>query len=443
MARQLLLGIEHRGQHATGAAWRETDQTITIQKRDLTASKWVEHLSMPRKTQTAVLHTRFWTQGKPEVNANNHPIQSGSIVGVHNGTVWNDDWLYQDMPGVKRHAEVDSEAIFALLACGANHYKDVTHDVDLLEEVQGVAAIAYMDLQEDDGILHVARLASSPLVIAQSKAGSFVCGSTKDAVVNAMLSVGLDVEYLDASVAEGTYFRIDRGLIVEEKRFEVDEWAGKWNRKAVTKVTTPKDYGRTGATKKADSDPDWCYQCGEWADWCDHAGTYANEKVTVMEDGDTTQALDPERDLAKVLIEGANLYVDHQVRPVGDVEWESRYGDRHRAVEVWATAAQGYYQEDNEAFAASARSVGADLRPGDWVRSTLLGVECYGQVVEVPQTFPQGDYLLRLLPAKDPTSLDGMEAVLVARKVNQFTIVGSATAAAALAKPRQLTLAGS
>jgi len=50
-------------------------------------------------------------------NVNNHPIKVGDILGVHNGTLLNDDEIFKNL-GCKRDGNVDSEAIFRLL----NHY---------------------------------------------------------------------------------------------------------------------------------------------------------------------------------------------------------------------------------------------------------------------------------------------------------------------------------
>lgn len=64
-------------------------------------------------------HCRATTRGCSLDNANNHPIESGEIIGVHNGTIQNDDDIF-DRLGCERSGAVDSEAIFRLL----QHYTD-------------------------------------------------------------------------------------------------------------------------------------------------------------------------------------------------------------------------------------------------------------------------------------------------------------------------------
>lgn len=54
------------------------------------------------------------TKGSPMINGNNHPILAGSIVGVHNGVIQNDEYLTKHY-SLKRSAIVDSEVVFRLL----------------------------------------------------------------------------------------------------------------------------------------------------------------------------------------------------------------------------------------------------------------------------------------------------------------------------------------
>lgn len=62
----------------------------------------------------AIGHCRYPTKGEPENRANNHPIISGHTVGVHNGSISNDDEIFKNF-NLPRVGRVDSEAIFALI----------------------------------------------------------------------------------------------------------------------------------------------------------------------------------------------------------------------------------------------------------------------------------------------------------------------------------------
>ena len=65
--------------------------------------------------ETTVLmgHTRWRTRGNELNNRNNHPIRAGIVIGTHNGTIYNADYLFRRL-GLPRYAEVDSELIFRL-----------------------------------------------------------------------------------------------------------------------------------------------------------------------------------------------------------------------------------------------------------------------------------------------------------------------------------------
>ena len=160
---------------------------------------------------TAILHTRWATQGSPTINDNNHPIPRGKIVLTHNGHISNDNELFKQLK-VKRHGQVDSEAVAALIAFTSAPITEV------LSRVQGTAALAWIE-QGKGNTLHLARVNSSPLWIGQTATGSLVYGSTEETIENAsvMLDSVLDWSY---SANEGEYFKVKNGKIVEHQNFK-------------------------------------------------------------------------------------------------------------------------------------------------------------------------------------------------------------------------------
>src|SRR4029079_13308166 len=86
-------------------------------------------------------HVRDYTKGHSRVLANNHPIRHGAIVGIHNGTIDNDDEQF----AADGHARaelcmpVDSELIFAL----AEQSRGRT--AHALERLVGSMATAWLD----------------------------------------------------------------------------------------------------------------------------------------------------------------------------------------------------------------------------------------------------------------------------------------------------------
>lgn len=225
LAGQMLYDIEHRGQHATGSAWiNALNGKRVIQKAPVSASKYVPAIGskLCNNAQTAILHTRWATQGSPKDNNNNHPIPRGKIVLTHNGHISNDDALFKQLK-VKRHGLVDSEAVSALLAFSE------MHPTQVLPEVRGTASLAWIEAGSPQ-TLHLARVNSSPLWIGQTTKGSIVYGSTEETVDNA--STMLDDELTWKHEAkEGEYFKITNGSIVEFETFKPhkESLAKYWN----------------------------------------------------------------------------------------------------------------------------------------------------------------------------------------------------------------------
>ena len=117
---RMLLHSEERGPHASGLAWLKTDGSHRIFKRPMRAHELVyekpfQELLGQVDNETTILmgHTRWRTRGNEFNNRNNHPIRAGIVIGTHNGTIYNADYLFRRL-GLPRYAEVDSELIFRL-----------------------------------------------------------------------------------------------------------------------------------------------------------------------------------------------------------------------------------------------------------------------------------------------------------------------------------------
>lgn len=117
---RMLLCSEERGPHASGMAWLRTDGDFRLFKRPIRAHQLVRESTFHElmdevDNQTTILmgHTRWRTRGSEDNSRNNHPIRSGIIIGTHNGTIYNADYLFRRL-GLPRYAEVDSELLFRL-----------------------------------------------------------------------------------------------------------------------------------------------------------------------------------------------------------------------------------------------------------------------------------------------------------------------------------------
>jgi len=220
LAGSLLLDIEHRGYHATGSAWISRDDAgktkLNMLKKNISASTFVPQTgdALCKGATTAILHTRYATQGSPSNNDNNHPITRGRVALTHNGHIANDKELFK-LLGVQRRAQVDSEAVTALIAFTAENY----HPTEVLGQVQGTAALAWFNFTDGASTLHLARVSSSPLWIGQSYNGHIFYASTQEAVRNAAWFAFDEIEW-EHNAQEGEYFRIADGKVVEFTTFK-------------------------------------------------------------------------------------------------------------------------------------------------------------------------------------------------------------------------------
>src|SRR5206468_12703929 len=112
----LLAGIAERGADAVGFAHRGLAAYVTVHKQRSGASALLDRVDVPEETTQLLVHVRDYTKGHPSLAANNHPIRHGSVVGIHNGIIVNDDELFEHESIERAEADmtVDSEIIFAL-----------------------------------------------------------------------------------------------------------------------------------------------------------------------------------------------------------------------------------------------------------------------------------------------------------------------------------------
>jgi glucosamine 6-phosphate synthetase-like amidotransferase/phosphosugar isomerase protein len=209
-AQALLAGIAERGADAVGYAWRGLGAPIVVEKQRSGASSLLERIEIGDEASEVLLHVRAYTKGHPDVAANNHPVRHGSVVGVHNGTIENDDAIFE-LLGCGRHspqASVDSEAIFALA--------DLTRgDPRALERLRGSMASAWLD-EREPGVVHVARGSGRPVWLARSRREVFFA-STRQALE--LLARTIRVGLFPGAVDEGALLALCRGRVAKRHRF--------------------------------------------------------------------------------------------------------------------------------------------------------------------------------------------------------------------------------
>ncbi len=212
-ARALLAGIAERGADAAGFAYRDKDSNVTVHKQRTGASELLHRIDVPEATAQLLVHVRDYTKGHPRVLANNHPIRHGAVVGIHNGTIVNDDELFE-AHGIERaepSMTVDSELIFAL----AEQSRGFT--ACALEQLVGSMATAWLDEGRDE--LLVARGMGRPLWIGTAEQELFFAST------RAALELVEDYSSLNLrkrEVREGSVLAVNDGQIVGRDSFQPD-----------------------------------------------------------------------------------------------------------------------------------------------------------------------------------------------------------------------------
>ncbi|MGV8847081.1 MAG: class II glutamine amidotransferase [Propionicimonas sp.] len=217
LAAGLLSRIEHRGRHATGAAWFTPADGAFIDKSPVPARTFVKTLNVPATATNVLLHTRFGTQGSPLKPENNHPIDARGTVGIHNGVIFNDDQMWDLIGQGRRYAEVDSEVIFAAIQLSRENNQDLA---DVLAWTEGSSAIAWFHTDTTDvDTMFLARVSSSPLYYAISETGSVVFASEASAITSSAREVGMRLAIDPRPMSEGMCFEIRAGRIVRKITF--------------------------------------------------------------------------------------------------------------------------------------------------------------------------------------------------------------------------------
>jgi glucosamine 6-phosphate synthetase-like amidotransferase/phosphosugar isomerase protein len=212
-AQALLAGIAERGADAVGYAHRGQGASVSVHKRRSGASELLDELHVPAASTQVLVHVRDYTKGHPTIEANNHPIRHGSVVGIHNGIIVNDEEIFARYGFERAHPDmtVDSEAIFAL----AEHSEGTP---EALEELYGAMATAWLD-ERAASTLFLARAAGRPLWIGTGGKELFFA-STRDALE--VLERSIRRTLRKREVDEGTLLRIEDGRVAGTARFQPD-----------------------------------------------------------------------------------------------------------------------------------------------------------------------------------------------------------------------------
>ena len=211
-AQALLAGIAERGADAVGYAWRDAGAAVQVHKQRGGAAGLLDRISVPSCARETLLHVRDHTKGHPSIEANNHPIRHGAVVGIHNGIIANDEEIFAEFGFRRAEAEmtVDSEAIFALAEWDASPR--------VLERLHGTMATAWLD-ERKAGELRLARGTGRPLWLGRARHETFFA-STRRALE--ILEDTLRLTLKKRELAEGVLVTLRDGGVAEVDRFAPD-----------------------------------------------------------------------------------------------------------------------------------------------------------------------------------------------------------------------------
>jgi glucosamine 6-phosphate synthetase-like amidotransferase/phosphosugar isomerase protein len=212
-ARALLAGIAERGADAVGFAYRDRGREVAVHKQRSGASALLDRIEVPAGATQLLVHVRDYTKGHPQVEANNHPIRHGKVVGVHNGIIANDDELFARNAIARAEAEmtVDSEIIFAL----AERSRGRT--ARALEQLIGSMAAAWLDEERHELLL--ARGMGRPLWLGTAK-GALFFASTEHALE--LVERYAFVSLRKRELALGSVVAVENGRIIGRDTFRPD-----------------------------------------------------------------------------------------------------------------------------------------------------------------------------------------------------------------------------
>ena len=213
-AQALLAGIAERGADAVGYAHRARGEAhVEIVKQRSGASALLDRVDVPTDATQLLVHVRDYTKGHPSIPANNHPIRHGSVVGIHNGIIVNDEDILASFECARSEPEmtVDSEAIFALAAHSHGHAK-------VLERLRGSMATAWLDERLPD-VVYLARGMGRPLWVGSGEHELFFA-STRTALE--VLERFLRLRLSKRELHDGTLLTVVAGRERTVEKFQPD-----------------------------------------------------------------------------------------------------------------------------------------------------------------------------------------------------------------------------
>jgi glutamine---fructose-6-phosphate transaminase (isomerizing) len=174
---------ESRGKEASGLAVR-FQNSIYVLKEPITSSKLVKTLKYKElfnqtlkaqaydgvelKAPLLILgHSRLQTNGQSEINTNNQPVVKDGAIGIHNGIIVNDDYLWNQYSQIEKKYDVDTEVFISLLQMYRAQGKSLVEAVKLVfGEIEGSASVA-LEFNDTDSFVLASNTGSLYMALSE------------------------------------------------------------------------------------------------------------------------------------------------------------------------------------------------------------------------------------------------------------------------------------
>lgn len=213
--RHLLLFDATRGEHSTGVGVITKKNSVELYKELGDPYKFFEKYpkTFPKGiletvgVKAAIGHNRYATQGAI-IAENAHPFLMGSVIGAHNGTVW--QYSLNKFDGYKEF-NIDSQIIYKHLS---------THSIqDVWKEADGAMALTWWDQEKDT--MNFARNKERPLYYAISKDLDKIYWASEDWMLwISLLKANIEIEGKIRTVSIDTHYSFS---LDDKKKIEVKE----------------------------------------------------------------------------------------------------------------------------------------------------------------------------------------------------------------------------
>lgn len=178
-------------------------------------------------------HSRLATNGLQTTNSNNQPVVAGSVVGVHNGIVVNDQEIWSKALRKKGRSELDTRAFFGLIQQEHTTQPLAVAVQRSYAQIEGSASIAVISDREERCVLATN---TGSLNLGQDQASGLFVFASERYIVEQLMQ-----RWQSAASLQITHLRAGTGSILDFTSHELDFF---------TLVDAPKRRRTTAPQKK-------------------------------------------------------------------------------------------------------------------------------------------------------------------------------------------------